>query len=123
VLFYVDRWRSGRYASPDAGRLATARPIFAGWRQGFLSNITNPKVLVFYLAVAPQFLTADAGPGWLPAFTWSHALLSLAYLLTPTTGLHGARRLLLRHKARRGLDAITGAVLLGFSARLATEHA
>src|SRR5215813_2010813 len=26
-----------------------------GWRQGFLSNITNPKVLVFYLAVLPQF--------------------------------------------------------------------
>ena len=27
------------------------RDAFAGWRQGFLSNITNPKVLVFYLAV------------------------------------------------------------------------
>jgi len=36
----------------------------AGWRQGFISNITNPKVLVFYLAVLPQFLTparASAG--------------------------------------------------------------
>ena len=32
-----------------------------GWRQGFLSNITNPKVLVFYLAVLPQFLGAGAG--------------------------------------------------------------
>jgi threonine/homoserine/homoserine lactone efflux protein len=37
-------------------------------------------------------------------------------------GLHSARRLLMRRKVRRGLDATTGAVLLGFSARLATEH-
>jgi threonine/homoserine/homoserine lactone efflux protein len=36
--------------------------------------------------------------------------------------VHGARRLLMRRKVRRGLDATTGAVLLGFSAKLATAH-
>ena len=95
----------------------------AGWRQGFVSNITNPKVLVFYLAVLPQFLTPGAGPGWLLVLAWSHAVLSLSYLLVLVTGLHGARRLLMRRKVRRGLDATTGAVLLGFSAKLATAHA
>ena len=45
-----------------------------------------------------------------------------SYLLALVTGLHIARRLLERGKIRRGLDATTGAVLLGFSARLATEH-
>jgi threonine/homoserine/homoserine lactone efflux protein len=94
----------------------------AGWRQGFISNITNPKVLVFYLAVLPQFLTPDGGLGWLLVLAWSHAVISLAYLLVLVTGLHRARRLLTRRKVRRGLDATTGAVLLGFSARLATEH-
>ena len=93
-----------------------------GWRQGFVSNITNPKVLVFYLAVLPQFLTPGAGLGWLLVLAWSHALLSLAYLQVLVTGLHGARKLLARRRVRRGLDATTGAVLLGFSARLATEH-
>ena len=93
-----------------------------GWRQGFISNITNPKVLVFYLAVLPQFLTPGAGLGWLLVLAWSHALLSLSYLLVLVTGLHGARRLLMRRKVRRGLDATTGAVLLGFSAKLATAH-
>ena len=94
----------------------------AGWRQGFISNITNPKVLVFYLAVLPQFLTPGAGLGWLLVLAWSHAVISLSYLLVLVTGLHGARRLLMRRKVRRGLDATTGAVLLGFSARLATAH-
>lgn len=46
----------------------------------------------------------------------------LAYLLVLVTGLHGARRLLMRHRVRRALDATTGAVLLGFGVRLATEH-
>jgi threonine/homoserine/homoserine lactone efflux protein len=113
----------GRYGQPDAGGPGAAAPVFAGWRQGFLSNITNPKVLVFYLAVLPQFLTATAGPGWLLAFAWSHAVLSLAYLLALSAGLHSARKLLLHRAVRRSLDAATGTVLLGFSARLATEHA
>ena len=95
----------------------------AGWRQGFISNITNPKVLVFYLAVLPQFLTPGAGLGWLLVLAWSHAVLGLSYQLALVTGLHGARRVLMRRKVRRGLDATTGAVLLGFSAKLATAHA
>ena len=62
------------------------------------------------------------GLGWLLVLAWSHAVLSLAYLLVLVTGLHSARRLLMRRKVRRTLDATTGAVLLGFGAKLATEH-
>ena len=128
----------GQYAPFDGDEKATEASL-AGWRQGFTSNITNPKVLVFYLAVLPQFLgspgtpgTPGAGPGsagpgsaglgWLLVLAWSHAVISLAYLLVLVTGLHAARRLLARRKVRRGLDATTGAVLLGFGARLAAEH-
>ena len=122
--------RRGEYApldGDDAQKTAqkitqkTAQNV-AGWRQGFISNITNPKVLVFYLAVLPQFLAPGAGLGWLLVLAWSHAVMSLAYLLVLVTGLHSARRLLMRRKIRRTLDATTGAVLLGFGAKLATEH-
>jgi threonine/homoserine/homoserine lactone efflux protein len=113
----------GRYAPADSAADAGGARAFTGWRQGFLSNITNPKVLVFYLAVLPQFRTPGGGPAWLLAFAWSHAALSLAYLLLLTSVLHGARDVLLRRKVRRSLDGVTGAVLIGFSARLATEQA
>jgi threonine/homoserine/homoserine lactone efflux protein len=113
----------GRYLSLDEGEPPSAGAAFGGWRQGFLSNITNPKVLIFYLAVLPQFLAPHAPIGWLLAFAWSHALLSLAYLLALTAGLHRARQLLARRKVRRTMDGVTGTVLLGFSARLAAEHA
>ncbi|MGI8679477.1 MAG: LysE family translocator [Jatrophihabitans sp.] len=95
---------------------------FGGWRQGFLSNITNPKVLVFYLAVLPQFLTPSSGIGELLIFSLSHALLGLGYLLGLTLSLHRARRFWARRRVRRSLDAATATVLFGFSARLATEH-
>ena len=118
--------RRGEYAPLDgddpSGPAQNTAQNVAGWRQGFISNITNPKVLVFYLAVLPQFLTPGANLGWLLVLAWSHAVLSLAYLLVLVTGLHSARRLLMRRRVRRALDATTGAVLLGFGAKLATEH-
>lgn len=95
---------------------------FGGWRQGFVSNLTNPKVLVFYLAVLPQFLHPGTAPGWLLAFAWSHALLSLLYLLAVTAGLVRVRQILSRRLVRRAMDTATGTALLGFSARLATEQ-
>jgi threonine/homoserine/homoserine lactone efflux protein len=96
---------------------------FRGWRQGFLSNITNPKVLVFYLAVLPQFLAPSTGIGMLLIFALSHAALGLLYSFAVVGFMHGARLVLSRRRVRRGLDAFTGVVLLGFSARLATEQA
>lgn len=109
----------GRYAAVPTGPGGGAA---RGWRQGFLSNITNPKVLVFYLAVLPQFLAPGMNPLVLAAFALSHALLSLLYLLALTTVLHVARTLLSRRPVRRTLDAVTGVALVGFGARLALER-
>jgi len=118
ALRSAKRSEYGRPADEEAG----AGVAFGGWRQGFLSNITNPKVLVFYIAVLPQFLRPGVAPAWLLAFAWSHAVLSLGYLLALTAGLNRVRQWLTRRPVRRALDATTGVVLLGFSARLAAEH-
>jgi threonine/homoserine/homoserine lactone efflux protein len=111
----------GRYPSFDV-RTDRSGQAVTGWRQGFLSNITNPKVLVFYLAVLPQFLGPDASIAVLLLFALSHAILSLLYLLALVTGLDLARVLLSRRHVRRTLDAATGLALLGFGAGLAVER-
>jgi threonine/homoserine/homoserine lactone efflux protein len=111
----------GRYPAvdePSGGRGAA----LAGWRQGFLSNITNPKVLVFYLAVLPQFLPAEPQLWQLAALALTHALLSLAYLLLLVVGLDRVRGVLGRRPVRRALDAATGAALVGFAALLGREQ-
>ena len=106
---------AGRYPEQTGGDAGS------GWRQGFLSNITNPKVLVFYLAVLPQFLGPDAPLSALLTLALSHAVLSLLYLLIVVAALARARRLLARRNVRRSLDAATGVALLGFSTKLAIE--
>ncbi|WP_433213853.1 LysE family translocator [Dactylosporangium sp. CS-047395] len=104
-------------AAPDS------RAALTGFRQGFLSNITNPKVLVFYLAVLPQFLGPASPPLTLLAYALSHALLSLLYLQLIVALLNRARRFFANRRVRRTLDAATGGILLAFSTRLALEHA
>jgi threonine/homoserine/homoserine lactone efflux protein len=113
----VGRYR--RLTDGDGGSIR--RVAFAGWRQGFLSNITNPKVLVFYLAVLPQFLGSHPTLIALFALALTHAVLSLMYLAVLVGGMHRARGVLARRRVRRSLDAATGAALVGFGVKLAID--
>jgi threonine/homoserine/homoserine lactone efflux protein len=113
----------GDYAAPPDGPPRDAgRERRRGFGQGFLSNITNPKVMVFYLAVLPQFLGAHTATAVLVVFALSHAVLSLSYLQLLVATLDRARRLLVRRRVRRAMDAVTGSALVGFGARLALAH-
>ncbi|SEO76307.1 LysE family translocator [Trujillonella endophytica] len=111
----------GRYPASDEGA-SVAGVAVRGFRQGFLSNITNPKVLAFYLAVLPQFLGEAAAVPVLLAFALTHAVIGLAWSLVLVTGLHRSRAVLDRRSVRRSMDALTGCALLGFGARLAVSR-
>jgi threonine/homoserine/homoserine lactone efflux protein len=52
-------------------------PASAGklWLQGFITSATNPKAIVFFAALFPQFISAD-GPFW-PQFI----ILSISYIV------------------------------------------
>lgn len=90
----------------------------AGFRQGFLSNITNPKVLVFYLAVLPHFL--GDGVSWQAVpLALTHAVLALLYLMLLSVVIARAAGWLQRRRVRRLLDAATATVLGAFSLSLA----
>jgi threonine/homoserine/homoserine lactone efflux protein len=111
--------RYGPLVSADRGNVR--RVAVAGWRQGFLSNITNPKVLVFYLAVLPQFLGSHPTLIALFALAFTHAALSWIYLVLLVSGMSRARGVLARRRVRRSLDAVTGAALVGFGVKLAID--
>ena len=108
----------GRYPAAEEGR---RRSVLSGFRQGFLCNATNPKILVFYLALLPQFVGPYA-PWWAwLAHAWTLPLLGTCWCLIIVAGVDRARNLLSRRNIRRGIDALTGAVLLSFCAKLTSE--
>ncbi len=109
----------GEYGDLAGAGTAGGGVALRGFRQGFLSNVTNPKVLAFYLAVLPQFLGPEAAVPVLLAFALTHAVIGLGWSLVLVAGLHRARAVLTRRPVRRAMDAVTGCALLGFGARLA----
>ncbi|MBO2452710.1 LysE family translocator [Actinomadura barringtoniae] len=86
-----------------------------GFRQGFLSNITNPKVLALYFSLLPQF--ADSLPQVL-FLAATHALIGLAWLLVVVLVLGRLRRVFERSRVRRGIEGVTGVGLLGLGVEL-----
>lgn len=103
----------------DPGQTATRR--WLSYQQGFLSNITNPKVLTLYLSVLPQFLAGHPTLSAALLLAYTHAVLGLLWLIVLVTFLHRIRSFLSRRRVRRSLDGATGVAMIGFGARIAIE--
>jgi threonine/homoserine/homoserine lactone efflux protein len=104
------------------GQTSQMRSIFL---QGFLTNVLNPKVALFFLAFLPQFVSAEApskplaflflgaifdvnGTIWNLAVAWSAARISGS--LTPGITL------------KRWFNRCVGGVFVGVGLRLALSH-
>lgn len=95
------------------------RQIFA---QGFLTNVLNPKVALFFLAFVPQFIAPDA-PHKALAFIALGAIFNIngmlwCHLLALTTAL-ASRRLKLGGALAQWLNRAIGALFLSFGLKLA----
>lgn len=97
------------------------RRVLTGLRQGFLSNICNPKVIAFYLAVLPQFLGTDPSAATVAVYAVTVPIIGATYLLAVVVGVDRARAVFSRSRVRATMDAVTGTALVAFSLRLATE--
>jgi threonine/homoserine/homoserine lactone efflux protein len=98
---------------------------FAVYRQGFMIDVLNPKVAVFFMAFLPQF--ANPALGHIPAQLVLHGALVIAVALVVEAGivLIAARfTAALRRNPRIGLwlDRALGTVLIGLGLRLALQQ-
>ncbi|MEU9619705.1 MULTISPECIES: LysE family translocator [unclassified Streptomyces] len=104
----------------DSVLLAGTDSVRGGWRQGTLTNLLNPKMGAFYVAVLPQFIPAGASHFAMGLLlTTVHILIGLiwsAVLIGFARVLHGWLR---KPRARLLLDRITGTVIAAFGIRLA----
>jgi threonine/homoserine/homoserine lactone efflux protein len=104
-----------RPAQPINVSAISGNAFYSGWRRGALTNLLNPKMGAFYVALLPQFIPSGAAP-----FTFGvllagvHVLLGTAWSMVLVVLARRLRAVLQRPIARRLLDRITGTVITGF---------
>lgn len=122
IYLGVSLWRSsGAALSLQGGATRSWRRLFV---DGALSNITNPKIAIFYFAFLPQFVSSGAEHPTLQLLALGLLFAGLTFVVKAPVGLcagalsSGLRR---RPSVLLWLYRSSGAVLLGLGVRLAFE--
>jgi threonine/homoserine/homoserine lactone efflux protein len=94
--------------------------------QGALSNLLNPKVALFFVAILPQFIDPARGNPALQALVLG--LVSIASgtavnLVTAALGARARRFLLARQKLFQRAQQAAGGLLIGLGVRVAVQKA
>lgn len=111
-------------AGPAVGPVSVRDRSHVGpFLQGFLTDVLNPKVAIFYLTFLPQFIS----PGE-PVFRRSlflaavHIIMGLIWLTSYAWFIDRLGVVLTRPRVKASLERVTGFVLIAFGARLAWER-
>jgi threonine/homoserine/homoserine lactone efflux protein len=113
-------------SAAGGGSALPGRPMpggLAGFRQGMLSDLANPKIGIFFTSLLPQFV--DAGrPVLLPSLILGAVFVAMTIAWLAVYCLLAARLIdtITRPGVRAVMDRITGTVLIGLGLRLAAEH-
>jgi len=88
--------------------------------QGLFTNVLNPKAVLFFAAVLPQFLDVGGAPTWLQVLTLGALDIALGFIAWAAVVALGVRLsgVLRRKYVRRWWDRITGGVLGGIGGGL-----
>lgn len=108
---------------PAADGNESRRRAGAYFRQALAVSLTNPKVVLFFVAFFPLFLSPGATPSTLVAMMVHVTALSLAWQAgLVLIGDEVARRLRRFPAARRLANRAAGVALIGFGAKLALAN-
>ncbi|MCZ7558717.1 MAG: LysE family translocator [Burkholderiaceae bacterium] len=123
-LAYLARQAFRAPVGPLEATGASSTAVGGLFGRGVVMNLTNPKVLLFFLAFLPQFVAPEAGPVALQ-IVWFGLCFIVATVLTFGTValLAGAIGDLLRRstRAQSYLNRLCGVVFAGLAVRLLTS--
>ena len=113
--------RRDQFTFGTSARRSTARLLF----DGAFSNVSNPKIALFFFAFLPQFVSPDAPRPTLSLFLLGLVFALLKFLLKAAIGLSAgflSGWLRARPSALKWLYRSSGAILIGLGFRLAMER-
>lgn len=119
VSMIVKSFRRRAHEVDSPPPVGTLRGAFA---RGAFTNLLNPKVGVFYIALIPQFIPPGVPPvamGLLLAFV--HVIESIVWFTGLILAAHFARTWLSNPRVSAWIDRVTGGILVAFGAVLAVE--
>ncbi|WP_246514083.1 LysE family translocator [Neoroseomonas soli] len=92
----------------------------AAYRQGFLTNLLNPKVGLFFLAFVPVFVDPSRSPAWVQMLILGPLLplMSIPFFAVLIAGAGRIAQRLRASSAGRWLDGAAGTLFLGLGVRL-----
>lgn len=94
------------------------------FKQGFLTNLLNPKVAIFFLTFLPQFV--DSGHHSLTPFLImgiTYTLLTAVWFMLYIFLLNQISAFMKKPRTQTVFEGITGTILIGFGLKLALEKA
>jgi len=107
------------YAAWTIGNESRRISVKNGFFEGFLTDVLNPKVAVFYLAFLPQFIKAtDVFVLKSIILAGIHCGLSVIWLILLSLFMDHSRRLIMKNSIRRWLDGFCGTIFIGLGLRL-----
>ena len=92
------------------------------FKQGFLTNLLNPKVAVFFLTFLPQFVESGSNtffPFLIMGITY--IVLTAVWFLLYVSLINRISAFMKRPKTKKVIEGITGTILIGFGIKLALE--
>lgn len=109
-----------RRPASGSAEAAPAITLSAAFRQGFVTNLLNPKVGLFFLAFVPLFVDPGRSPAWLQMLILGPllpmiALPFYAVLIAAAARIAGRLR---ASSAGRWLDGVAGTLFVGLGVRM-----
>lgn len=123
IFLGVKAWlavRRGDYSELKEKAAPTVAP-WAAFRHGLLTNLLNPKVAVFFLALLPQFLPHTASTAQTLQLAALATAVSIGWFIVLATLVGSLRRFFTAGRVRRAMDAVMGTLLVGLGIRVAVQ--